>query len=40
MGDLSNDDYHKQLKRRGILRADIDISANDARLLQKVPLAS
>ncbi|NMY14280.1 hypothetical protein HBN74_01735 [Pseudomonas sp. WS 5019] len=40
MVDLSNDDYHKQLKRQGILRADFDISANDDRLLQKVPLVS
>lgn len=40
MGDLSNDDYHRQLRSRGILRADFDISANDDRLLQKVPLVS
>lgn len=40
MGDLSHDDYLKELKRRGILRADFDISANDDRLLQEVPLAS
>lgn len=39
-GDLSHDDYLKELKRRGILRADFDISANDDRLLQEVPLAS
>lgn len=40
MGDLSHDDYLKELKRRGILRADFDISANDDRLQQEVPLAS
>ncbi|HEP8062206.1 TPA: DUF4055 domain-containing protein [Pseudomonas aeruginosa] len=40
MGDLSHDDYLKELKRRGILRADFDIAANDDRLLQEVPLAS
>lgn len=39
MGDLSHDDYLKELKRRGILRADFDIAANDDRLLQEVPLA-
>jgi len=40
MGDLSHDDYLKELKRRGILRADFDIAANDDKLLQEVPLAS
>lgn len=40
MGDLSHDDYLKELKRRGILRADFDISANDDRLLQEVPMVS
>lgn len=40
MGDLSHDDYLKELKRRGILRADFDISANDDRLQQEVPLVS
>ncbi len=40
MGDLSHDDYLKELKRRGILRADFDISANDDRLQQEVPMVS
>ena len=40
IGDLSHDDYLQELKRRGILRADFDISANEDRLLQEVPLAS
>ena len=40
IGDLSHDDYLKELKRRGILHADFDISANDDRLLQEVPMVS
>lgn len=40
MGDLRHHDYLKELKRRGILRADFDISANDDRLQQEVPIVS
>lgn len=37
MGDISNEDYLTELKRRGILRSDFDIEENNGRLENELP---